>query len=591
MKKRFFVLSIIAFVFLFNLASISAEKIVLLAIDDFQTWWLEDIQESVVQMHINNNIPATIGVIPSGIEDYEIGDIFSAKVKAWDSYANIEVSQHGYDHVDPMEGMSYPSQYTLVKRGKDLLNSVGISPRSFIPPYGSADLNTVNVLIALGFNTLYTPIIISPDSSDNLLIMQDELLLCSGGNEGPNCVYKDYNSIKSEIDQKIQTDGVALVLYHMQDFDDGGGDFDTYKASQIVGYANHLKQDGYTLMTVEQYYQYLNSNSTQEPVDNDNDGYDSTKDCNDNDAEIHPGASETACNGIDNDCDLSMDENYLVSSTNCGIGQCASTGLLQCISGSQVNSCSPLSPKTETCDGKDNDCDGQTDENLTNTYYRDADADGYGNPSVSTKACSLPSGYVSNSLDCNDNNLAINPGAIEVCDGVDNNCNSQTDEGCSVKTLKIRPNGQGYRTGWTNVNCPSGYNSNEWQCVNDANTETYDYLKNSGTEKETFTFSNTNLNNVQIKSVTLYFYATRNLYSYNSCFEAMIRYGGRDYLSGNQLCVTNSWQYVSHKYTKNPATNLPWTITQVEYLEAGMHSLDPNGGGKISQVYAVVEYV
>ncbi len=84
---------------------------------------------------------------------------------------------------------------------------------------------------------------------------------------------------------------------------------------------------------------------------------------------------------------------------------------------------------TEVCDGKDNNCDGQIDEGVTSTFYADADHDGYGNPNSSIKACTPPAGYVSNNGDCNDNDPAISPAAVEVCGNkIDDNCNGLADE-------------------------------------------------------------------------------------------------------------------------------------------------------------------
>ncbi|MDZ4383950.1 MAG: DUF6531 domain-containing protein, partial [Nitrospirota bacterium] len=64
-----------------------------------------------------------------------------------------------------------------------------------------------------------------------------------------------------------------------------------------------------------------------------------------------------------------------------------------------------------------------------NTYYQDSDNDTFGNASVTTQACTPPAGYVTDNTDCNDGNASINLGAAEACNGVDDNCNTQIDEG------------------------------------------------------------------------------------------------------------------------------------------------------------------
>lgn len=120
------------------------------------------------------------------------------------------------------------------------------------------------------------------------------------------------------------------------------------------------------------YYDSSNTDlkyATNRPVDlfdNDGDGYtESQGDCNDGNPAINLGASDTTCNGIDENCSGAADEGYVPTPTNCGIGECASTGQLICQNGSPVDTCTPGQPQPEVCDNKDNDCDGFTDDNLT----------------------------------------------------------------------------------------------------------------------------------------------------------------------------------------------------------------------------------
>jgi len=69
------------------------------------------------------------------------------------------------------------------------------------------------------------------------------------------------------------------------------------------------------------------------------------------------------------------------------------------------------------------------DCNNPNTYYLDADDDGYGDPNNATSSCEPINGYVDNNTDCNDTNASVNPAATEIGDGIDNDCNGDLDEG------------------------------------------------------------------------------------------------------------------------------------------------------------------
>ena len=109
-----------------------------------------------------------------------------------------------------------------------------------------------------------------------------------------------------------------------------------------------------------------------------------------------------------------------------------------------------------------------------NVYYADTDGDTFGdlNNSITSPSPTPPPGYVTNSTDCDDNNAAVNPGATEVCNGIDDNCNGQIDEGVTT-TFYADTDGDGFGdAAVTTQACtaPVGYVSNNTDCDDNNNT-------------------------------------------------------------------------------------------------------------------------
>jgi len=138
---------------------------------------------------------------------------------------------------------------------------------------------------------------------------------------------------------------------------------------------------------------------------------------------------DDTCNDVDDDCNGQLDEDYVTTATSCGVGPCAAVGTTQCSNGAVTDGCRAGRPQNEFCDGIDNDCDGTIDDGVEPTFYRDVDGDLYGDPSVIVSACTAPDGFVAVSTDCDDELAFVHPKATELCDSVDNDCDGSRDEG------------------------------------------------------------------------------------------------------------------------------------------------------------------
>lgn len=180
-------------------------------------------------------------------------------------------------------------------------------------------------------------------------------------------------------------------------------------------------------------------------ADQDQDGFDACDDCDDEDPTVFPDATEH-CDGEDDDCDGETDEGaverreFFVDDDGDAYGSPATTQSCSQPAGYTTNTgdCDDHDDSShpyhgELCDGRDNDCDGDIDEGVTDppSWYPDADGDGFGVEAGTVAACEAPEGYVANTGDCDDASAAAFPGGFEVCGtSVDEDCQAATPDAC-----------------------------------------------------------------------------------------------------------------------------------------------------------------
>jgi hypothetical protein len=178
-----------------------------------------------------------------------------------------------------------------------------------------------------------------------------------------------------------------------------------------------------------------------EAGDEDHDGYSLAEgDCDDGDPEISPAAAET-CNGADDNCNGYVDEGVgetrYADRDGDGHGD-RDRSEVRCAAepgwSDEADDCDDSDANAfpgaeETCNGVDDDCDGNIDEGATTRRWVDADGDGYGDKFQPVDVCGEEPGTADNDDDCDDGDAAVNPAAAEAPgDGVDNDCDGAVDE-------------------------------------------------------------------------------------------------------------------------------------------------------------------
>lgn len=134
------------------------------------------------------------------------------------------------------------------------------------------------------------------------------------------------------------------------------------------------------------------------PVDDDGDGFLNTEECDDTNPAVSPNATDLVGDGFDQNCDG-------IDGTDAD-----GDGFASVLSGG------------DDCD------DSSADITVAGAFFNDNDNDGFGNPEAPIEACDAPFGFVEDNTDCNDDHPMINPEGVEICDGMDNDCDALTDD-------------------------------------------------------------------------------------------------------------------------------------------------------------------
>lgn len=205
---------------------------------------------------VSRNVKATYAVVPAWLPDHPEAINY---IKNLDE-KHFEMGTHGYAHVKSLEGMPYDEQYSLIKRGTELMEEyLHVRPYTFIPTRSSDDVNTTKVCQALGYHSISTSHKF-PTSYVADFAMQD----FSWEESWENCQvshysYADFKRVFDDFyfhGESRSSDQFFVVLLHHFTFRDESGQLDSTLTSDFEKSIDYMKSKDVKFMTIEEAYQW-----------------------------------------------------------------------------------------------------------------------------------------------------------------------------------------------------------------------------------------------------------------------------------------------------------------------------------------------
>jgi peptidoglycan/xylan/chitin deacetylase (PgdA/CDA1 family) len=286
-KRPIFLAVLLVLAVLFSTASVNAQtvgvkKYVIFRDDDVAPWWFHgDTLQAVNQVHIDENVPVTLAIVPDphaigpDSQVFPYGQLtsnvtatrgtspdnellqdpaFLAYMRSISSDPLFEFAQHGYSHKDdqlsllsePSEfaGASATVQHEAIQKGRDdITEAFGITPTTFVPPFDHGDANTLEAVQALGFTDYCSgrgdPATLQ-GQADGIRVEPATVNIVGANYTALNT---SFQLAKNTTDQFFSdpSNDTLIVAYHWWTFSGPGGSVDAREVQLLRDYIDYIK--------------------------------------------------------------------------------------------------------------------------------------------------------------------------------------------------------------------------------------------------------------------------------------------------------------------------------------------------------------